>query len=277
MKNKIYNGMNKIKQILKSKFRSGLKTLPYIAIALLVGVTAVYAGSLTPPGAPSKTMKSLSDLYELINTGVNTPSTDFTTPGTVAPTMHSLGDTYDLLATKILNIDTTKILTGTTIFGKAGSAVAGTPAPTFATGDQTTYSCEALATDPTQPAVTLETICGYHSADGCSWSGSACTGGTKTPTDGYMTWYAGTASCLEKSDEGSSSWRLPTTPELVTHYFENNIDGNPPTGFANDVYWSDTTYQYPGVEFHAHYVNMNDGNTYNDGKSSPNRLVHCVH
>lgn len=102
-----------------------LKTIPYIIIAVLVGVTVVYAGTLTPPGAPAKSMKSLSDLYELVNTGSNTPSTDFTTPSTVASTMTSLGDTYDLLKTKINNIDSTKILTGTTIFGKIGSASAG--------------------------------------------------------------------------------------------------------------------------------------------------------
>ncbi|ETB63572.1 TPA: DUF1566 domain-containing protein [Candidatus Nomurabacteria bacterium] len=102
-----------------------LKTIPYIIIAVLVGVTVAYAGTLTPPGAPAKSMKSLSDLYELVNTGANTPSTDFTTPSTVASTMTSIGDVYDTLKTKITDIDSTKILTGTTIFGKAGSASAG--------------------------------------------------------------------------------------------------------------------------------------------------------
>jgi hypothetical protein len=300
--------MNKIKQILKSKFRTGLKTLPYFIIAILVGVTVVYAGNLTPPGIPAKTMKSLSDLYELINTGANTPSTDFTTPATVAPTMHSLGDTYDLLATKISNIDTTKILTGTTIFGKDGSAVAGvdtsdanatagdiispktayvngvkltgtatagTPAPTFALADATTYSCEALATDLAQPAVTLQTICGYHTGDGCSWSGSACTGGTKTPANGYMTWYAGTASCSEKTDEGSTDWRLPTYPELVGHYLDHNNAGAPPTGFVGDGYWSGAT--CPGNSGLAYYVYMGGGYAYGGNKSNPSNLVRCAH
>ena len=83
-------------------------------------------------------MKSLADLYELINTGTNTPNTDFTTPTTIVATMNSLGDTYDLLKTKITAIDVTKILTGTTILGKAGTmsdngAVTITPG----TGNQT--------------------------------------------------------------------------------------------------------------------------------------------
>ena len=100
-----------------------LKTIPYLIIAILVGTTVAYAGSLTPPGAPAKTMKTLANLYELINTGANTPSTDFTTPSPVVSTMNSLGDVYDLMATKITAIDVSKILTGTAIFGKNGSAV----------------------------------------------------------------------------------------------------------------------------------------------------------
>jgi hypothetical protein len=103
------------------KYTKYFKNVLYIIIALLVGVTVVYAGSLTPPGAPAKSMKSLSDLYELVNTGANTPSTDFDTPTSIIPTMFSLGDTYDLLKTKITAIDTAKILTGVTILGKAGS------------------------------------------------------------------------------------------------------------------------------------------------------------
>lgn len=95
----------------------------YLLVAILVGVTVAYAGSLTPPGSPAKTMKSLSDLYQLINTGANTPSIDFTTPSTISSTMNSLGDTYDLMKTKISDIDVSKILTGTTIFGKPGTAI----------------------------------------------------------------------------------------------------------------------------------------------------------
>ena len=286
--------MNKIKQILKSKFRTGLKTLPYFIIAILVGVTAVYAGSLTPPGAPAKTMKSLSDLYELVNTGANNPSTDFTTPVTVASTMYSLGDTYDLLKSQLNILTADKIAKNQEVFGRTGTlygdidpskvlttatypgtATAGNPAPTFALADATTYSCEALATDPAQPAVTLETICGYHTGDGCSWSGSACTGGTKTPAGGYMTWYAGTASCSEKINEGSTDWRLPTYPEFVGHYLDHNNAGAPPTGFVDDSYWSGTT--YPNNSDNAYFVYMGSGNAYLGGKDNPSNLVHCAH
>ena len=271
-----------------------LKTLPYLLIAILVGITSVYAGSLTPPGAPAKTMKSLSDLYELIDTGANTPSTDFATPTTVSSTMHSLGDTYDLLKSQLDILTTDKIAKDEEVFGRTGTlygdtdpskvldtatypgtATVGTPAPTFASADQTTYSCEALAIDPAQPAVTLETICGYHTGDGCSWSGSACTGGTKTPPGGYMTWYAATASCSETTDEGSTDWRLPNAKELFSHYQDNNNAGLPPDGFVDDYYWSETTRSSNSDS--AYFFSMFNGNMSNGDKSFPSILVHCAH
>lgn len=100
-----------------------LKTISYIIVSILVGITAVYAGTLTPPGAPAKTMKSLSDLYELINTGANTPSTDFTTP-TYNPsqgTMHSLGDTYDLMKSQLDILTADKIAKDEEVFGRTGT------------------------------------------------------------------------------------------------------------------------------------------------------------
>ena len=156
-----------------------------------------------------------------------------------------------------------------------GTATAGTPAPTFALADAITYSCEALATDPSQPAVTLQTICGYHTGDGCSWSGSACTGGTKTPSGGYMTWYAGTASCSEKSNEGSTDWRLPTYPELVGHYLEYNDAGAPPDDFVVAYYWSGTTYPYSSDG--AYGVSMGYGDVRSGNKGSADYLAHCAH
>lgn len=283
MKSKISNGMKKY-----------LKTISYIIVSVLVGITAVYAGTLTPPGAPAKTMKSLADLYELINTGANTPSTEFTTPTAVSSTMHSLGDIYDLMKSQLDILNADKIAKDEEVFGRTGTlygdtdpsqvlttadypgtATAGTTAPTFALADATTYSCEALAVDPAQQAVTLETICEYHTGDGCSWSGSACVGGVKTPADGYMTWYAGTASCSEKIDEGSTSWRLPSYPELVGHYLDHNNAGGPPTGFVGDYYWSGTT--YPSNSVGAYGVGIGYGYASGDGKGDSGYLVHCAH
>ena len=96
-------------------------TIAYLVVAILVGVTVAYAGNLTPPGAPAQSMKKLSDLYELVDTGSNTPDTSFTTPGSVSPTMHSIGDIYDTLASKISAIDASSIKNGVSIFGVTGS------------------------------------------------------------------------------------------------------------------------------------------------------------
>ncbi len=297
MKSKISNGMKKI-----------FKTLPYIVLSLLVGFTAVYAGTLTPPGPASNTMYSLSDIYNLASGTTTTEGTGTiqTTPS-LSETGKTLTEVYTVISTEIAKLSSSVIASGTTAFGitgdtdvvdtssgdatvndiitgkKAwvdgvevtGTATAGTPAPTFALADAITYSCEALATDPSQPAVTLQTICGYHTGDGCSCSGSACTGGTKTPSGGYMTWYAGTASCSEKSNEGSTDWRLPTYQELVGHYLEYNDAGAPPDGFVGDSYWSGTT--YPRYSDNAYYVVMDYGNADLDNKLYATSLAHCAH
>lgn len=264
--------MKKIKTIFKNKISFGIKYIPYLVIAVLVGVSVTYAGSLTPPGAPAKTMKSLSDLYELVNTGANTPSTDFTTPATVTSTMNSIESIYDLLTSKIAAIPADQILTGTTIFGVSGTATGAPAAPTFASADETTYQCEALTTDPAQPGVTLQDICGYHSGDGCTWSGSACTGETKTPSGGYMTWYAAKAACATSTRDGQTAgtWRLPTSLELAKLYLDSN---GTPAGFQGDYYWSGIS--DPAETDVAYNVYMNYGVVLNVSKGVPGALVHC--
>jgi len=270
---------------MKSKIKSMLKILPYLAIAILVGITAVYAGSLTPPGEPAKSMKTISDLYELIDTGANTPSEDFTTPETVSETMHSLGDTYDLLATKIGDIDPLTILTGTTIFGVEGEAPAGASAPEFASADATTYQCSWFTdmTDPDDERVTPVTsaeICDYNT--GCSWVEGACVGDVQDEQEasgGYMTWYAAKETCANSTegDLPAGTWRLPTNIELLTHYMDNNDAGNPPTGFLDGYYWSSNTYQYPDNSYSAYLVGMLNGGVDYSNKGNENYLVRCAH
>ena len=258
-----------------------LKYVPYLVIAVLVGVTVTYAAGapitkLTPPGAPVKTGATLANLYELVDTGANTISpaqgTALVTPA-YGESMNTISDIYNLLTSKIAAIPADQILTGTTIFGVDGTATAA-PAPTFASADETTYQCEALTTDPAQPGVTLETICGYHSSDGCSWTGSACTGGTKTPSGGYMTWYAAKAACATSTADGQTAgtWRLPTQLELLNLFVDNNYVT--PTGFQSGGYWSGIT--NPAKTYLAYYVNMDFGFVGSDYKDGPGFLVHCA-
>jgi len=265
-----------------------LKIVPFLAVAILVGVTVAYAepsGSLTPPaGTPSKTMKTISDLYQLINTGANTPSTDFSTPGTVATNMQTIGDTYDLLTSKIASIDRATILTGTTIFGKAGTASAGASAPTWSAADVTSYDCSWFTTmqDNTQsPSPASSDICNDN--PGCSWGTDTCTGGTVTSLSLgggaedplYMTWYAGEAACANSTEGGQTAgtWRLPASLELAKLYLDSHGTPTNPL-FQSYSYWSDIT--NPARADFAYDVSMVSGGVGYDGKDRATVLVRCA-
>lgn len=99
----------------------------YLTIAILVGVTIAYAGSLTPPGSVADTMYSLTDIYNLASGTTTTEGTGTigTTPGTISETGKTLTEAYEAIAGEIEDINASTILTGTTIFGVEGSAVAG--------------------------------------------------------------------------------------------------------------------------------------------------------
>jgi hypothetical protein len=245
--------------------KKSLKIIPYFIIAILVGVTITYAGSLTPPGSVANTMYSLTDIYNLASGTTTTEGIGAigTTPGTIAETGKTLTEVYDAIAEEIEDISASTILTGTTIFGVEGTAVAGAPSPTFASANVSSYNCSWF-TDMTDPddirgiPVTSEQICGYNT--GCSWVDGACTGGVQTGAT-YITWYAGVEACANSTEDGQTAgtWRLPTYPELINYYLDNNINGAPPTGFASDGYWSGTTYQYPAGSGTAYFVDMFNG------------------
>lgn len=107
-----------------------VKTIPYIIISILIGVTAVYAStttSLTPSGSASNTMYSLTDLYNLASGTVvseNTGSIE-TTPSEVALSGKSLSDVYTAISTEIAKLSSGVIASGTTAFGIAGNVSAG--------------------------------------------------------------------------------------------------------------------------------------------------------
>jgi hypothetical protein len=237
-----------------------LKIVPFIVLSVLIGVTVTYAGNLTAPvGAPSKTMKSFADLYALIHTGTNTPSTDFTTPSTVAPTMNSVGDIYDLMTTKIANIDPSKILIGTTIFGKAGTA--GVNLSNMWNG-----TCNNTETCP----LGTEVLGGSQAAGGVDDFNGNNLGGP-IPTGRYaITWivcnignnYCGTgdtgANAKDTSTdliwsypchgEGCSAWDT-SAPDLT-----NCLDGN--CNYVNHTYDQDTnTFSYPNADSYYSWDN----------------------
>ena len=289
--------MNKIKQIVKSKFRTGLKTIPYIFIAVLIGITAVYASSttsLTPSGSASNTMYSLTDIWNLASGTIvdeNTGTIE-TTPSEVSLSGKSLSDVYTALSTEINKLADAKIAKNTTSFGFTGTLYGDTDPtqvlttadypgtavapPTFASAYVNQYNCSwfTTMTDSTQPGVTSAQICASNT--GCSWVSGACSGGIQTGK-AYISWYAGKAACANSTEGGqiAGTWYLPTYGQLVDHYVNNNIGGNPPTGFASVDYWSGST--YPSSTGLAYYVSMLDGRAYGDYKDyEDNFLAHCA-
>ena len=258
------------------------KSVLFLSLAVLVGFTAVYAADkLTPPGTASNTMYSLTDIWNLAAGTTTTEGTGTIagTPSTLSETGTTLTEVYTALSTEIAKLSPSVLTSGTTAFGITGTATSGTPAPTFASADQTSYNCSAFTTmtDPTQPSITSADICGYNA--GCSWNAgtSQCDGGEQTGQT-YMTWYAGKASCASSTEGGQTAgtWRLPTASELFTHYQDNNIAGGAPTGFQSDYYWSSTT--YPSNTDFAYYVGMNHGYAdYGYVKDYPGLLAHCAH
>jgi hypothetical protein len=250
-----------------------LKSLSYIIVSILVGVTVVYAGStLSAPSAPTKTMHSLSDVYTLINTGneANPISSIYQAPSEVGVTMNSLEEIYTKTKYEIALMkanNANKILEGNTFFGVTGTAISGSAPTVFASGDVTSYQCSWLD----------ETGCSVNSNNesGCTWSGTACEGGEITAS--IMTPYEGAAACAN-STEGSQTigtWRLPTYGELVNYYVDNNQNGSAPQGFfQGGLYWSGTT--YPNLTDNVYFVVMSEGIASFEGKTNSAYRVHCA-
>ncbi len=107
-----------------------LKTLPYLIVSILIGVTTVYAGSLTPPGQPSDTMYSLADIFNL-STGTTTDLGSGTipaTPSTVSASGKTLAQVYDAISTEVAKLTNTKIAKDVTVFGFTGTLYGDTDA-----------------------------------------------------------------------------------------------------------------------------------------------------
>lgn len=108
-----------------------LKTSLYILVAVLVGVSAVYATSkLTPPDSVSNTMYSLSDIYNLASGTTATEGTGAigATPGTIAETGKTLTEAYTAISTEIAKLTNGKIAKNQTAFGFTGTLYGDTDA-----------------------------------------------------------------------------------------------------------------------------------------------------
>lgn len=109
----------KIPNLITRIIQTGLTVL----FSVLLISSIIKAGSLTPTASPAPTMYTLEDIYTRLDT--NDTATEgghaFTPAGAPAGTFHTLKQIYE----KIPTIDPTKVVSGTTYLGVAGSASAG--------------------------------------------------------------------------------------------------------------------------------------------------------
>ena len=100
-------------------FQKVINTGLTVLISVLVIFTVVKAGSLTPSSSPAATSYTLSDIYTRLTTNAtSTASNHIFSPGASATgTLYTLTQLYNAIPT----IDATKVLTGTSYLGVAGS------------------------------------------------------------------------------------------------------------------------------------------------------------
>lgn len=284
-----------------------LKTSSFILIAFIIGafVHTTFAGSLTPTSAPASTMYTLDGIYNKLidnTTSQAEDSASFTTPGSVSATFHSLKDIYESIPT----LDATKILTGTTYMGVAGTASSGGLPKTGQThcnafsgayGSSSQIQCTGTAQDgEAQKGLAhgyVDNLDGTISdnATGLMWqkcsngqTGSDCSGDTATSVvfddgDGNL----GIAHqpainyCDSLSLATHSDWRLPNVKELMSIVDYGRLTpAIDPSIFPNtqsDYYWSSTAYENSTST--AWIVDFNDGHVSNAGMGA-NSFVRCV-
>ena len=209
------------------------KIVPYLVIAILVGVTAVSAGSLTPPGSVANTMYTLTDIFNL-STGTTTTEgtgTISATPATIEATGKTLTEVYEAIEGEIDNLSAGVIATGTSAFGIDGTLSAGGGLPK--TGQTTCWdatgasvACAGTGQDgdyqaglPTTGARYVDNGDGTISdnATGLMWkkcsegqSDATCSTGFTTA----MNWTTALSTCEADTTAGHTDWRLPNKFEL---------------------------------------------------------------
>lgn len=275
-----------------------LKIGSLVLIAFIIGafVRTSFAGSLTPPGVPASTMYTLDGIYNKLidnTTSQAEGSASFTTPGSVSATFHNLKQIYESIPT----LDATKIKSGTTYMGVAGTLVAGQAGlpKTGQTGcwdaSGGSISCAGTGQDgqyqkglPASGARFVDNTDSTISdnATGLMWkkcgegqTGSDCSGGSADTPD----WTTALSTCEADTTAGHTDWRLPNRNELLSIVSLATVNPAIDTTFfpntQSDHYWSSSTYQYPGVEGIAWGVNFYNGDTDANGKGS-GFYVRCV-
>jgi len=221
-----------------------------IAITLVVGGVSLAGSSLIPPGEPSVTFYTLSDIYSKLTNNINTNTEGghgFSPINSPAGTFATLKEIYEAIPV----ISSSTILTGNTYMGIGGNVILPSASDvkaniSYGPGSSVTGSYVV----PPPPTVV--------------WANS--------DEAGLSFWQAAVNTCAAKNT-GGYTWRLPTSYELNKKYVDN---GGTPAGFATAVYWSGTV--YPSISTDAYCVGMNNGDVGGDHKLGSNSYhVRCVH
>jgi hypothetical protein len=286
-----------------------LQISSYVLIAFIIGafVRTTFAGSLTPSATPASTMYTLDGIYNRLidnTTSQVEGSQSFTTPGSVSATFHNLKQIYESIPT----LDATKILTGTTYMGIAGTASSGqaglpktgqTHCNAFSGGYGS--ASQILCTGTAQDGETQKGLAhGYvdngdatisDGATGLMWqkcsdgqTGLDCSGGSAISVvfddgDGDLgiTHQPAINYCDSLSLGTHDDWRLPNVKELMSIVDYGRV--NPaidPTNFPltqSDFYWSSTAYE--NYAYNAWVVYFYDGYVSNDIMGN-SYFVRCV-
>jgi len=106
---------------MKNFFKNVLYISTTVLITGLIVFTITKAGSLSPTLSPASTFYTLSDIYTRLTTNATATEAnhDLNTSNSPSATFYTLKQIYDAIPT----IDATKVLTGTTYLGVAGTAL----------------------------------------------------------------------------------------------------------------------------------------------------------
>ena len=256
-------------------------------------VRMTFAGSLTPVSPPASTMYTLDGIYnKLVNntTSQIEGSQSFTTPASTSSTFYTLKQIYESIPT----LDATKIKTGTTYMGVAGTLlvglpkteqtgcfdVSGTPVSCIGTGQDGEYQKGRPASGSRFVDNSNGTI--FDNATELMWkkctegqSGSDCSGGSPSSSS----WTTALSTCEADTTAGYTDWRLPNMYELSSIISMTTANPTINTTFFPNTpayyFWSSTTYQGNGNENAARNIDFGIGITSASSKVA-NLHYRCV-
>jgi Protein of unknown function (DUF1566) len=251
-----------------------LLTILTLILTVTLGAQITRAiGSLTLSGtAGDATQYTLNDIYTKLttNTSTSTKSGMFTTPGSAVATFRTLTEIYNAIPT----IDATKIATGTSYFGVAGTLAAGLPK----TGQTTSY----VANDDGDLEIGIAPAY-IDNGDGTITDNATGLIWQKNGTYNASSWQDAINYCTNNvATLPGSGWRLPNYKELISivDLGRANPSINPvftttQSGGYWD-YWSSTMY-YGYNNNYPWYVNFNEGYTGgSDLRTNSSNYTRCV-